>query len=92
MPAEQSTTALHRRYPELFALANMVIDRACNHAGHAQALWFVDGRWRGGPLDGMHYHRRGPRSVVAGVHTCTAHPTQIVLDMLEAQSEIMAAA
>lgn len=92
MSPEKSLTALHRRHPELFALANTVIDRACNHAGHAQALWFVDGRWRCGPLDGMHYHRRGPRSVVAGVYTCTAQPAQIVLDMLAAQSEIMAAA
>lgn len=87
-----SAAKLYQRHPELIALANTVIDRACNYAGKPQALWFVDGRWKTGPVDGMHYHRRGPHAVVAGVYNSHAAPEQIVLDMLEAQEEIMEAA
>lgn len=83
------SAALHRRHPELFALANTVIDRACNHAGQHQAVWFVDGRWKCGPVNGMLYNRRAPHAVVAGVYTCKAQPEQLVEDMLAAQAEIM---
>lgn len=83
------SAALYRRHPELFALANTVIDRACNKSSNRQALWFVDGCWKTGPADGLQFNRRAPLSVVAGVYTCKARPEQIVEDMLEAQEEIM---
>lgn len=92
MPAEQSTTSLHRRYPELFALADSVVDRACHRGNRKFAVWFDAGAWHTGDPHGRYYTDRSPAAVLAGVYSCRAHPDDIVLDMLAAQADIMEAA
>lgn len=87
-----NAAALYRRHPDLFETANEIVDRACNNTGKVQALWFVDGRWKSGPMDGRHYHRRGAHAVVAGVYACTAQPEHIVRDMLAVLDEYRMAA
>lgn len=87
--AHTTAASLYRRHPELFALANTVLDRASSSASRRYAVWFDGGRWQIGPVDGVQFSRSGPDAILAGTYTLAATPEQIVLDILEAQSEIM---
>lgn len=76
------TRDLYRKYPELFEVANRVMDLACTAALRRQALWLVRGEWKTGPVDGARFNRRPPDSMLAGVYDLHALPDEIVSDML----------
>lgn len=88
----QPSPSLCRRHPEMYALAESVVDRACQRGNRKYAVWFDAGAWHSGDPNGRYYSERSPSAVLAGVYSCRAHPDDIVLDMLAAQDVILEAA
>lgn len=86
-------TALRRIYPGLYDIAQRAIKNAAyQRTGRPQAVWFDNGDWCCGPVDGKDYMRRSKKSVLAGVYGKNADVAAVVEDMLASSAEILEAA
>lgn len=82
-----------RVYPGLYDIAQRAIKNAAyQRTGRPQAVWFDNGDWCCGPVDGKDYMRRSKKAVLAGVYGNGAEVDAIVEDMLAASAEIQVAA
>ena len=84
----RAAAELQRAHPEIFAVAEDIIRRARKPAGRAQAVWFHDGEWLCGPVDGKLFALRHKKSIVAGVYTRDSRPIEVVTDMFAAMGAI----